>query len=137
VQSDRKRPDSSFRLRYIIGILTGCSTQSVKTIETEQRVQYATGDDQARPDPVVKENRTTKTEETKTEGQPVGLLSGTVHVVGQAIALPFRVVTGSSAWRFRRTRRHDTVQPGGGPEQSPSGMINEQNREGERKSERR
>jgi hypothetical protein len=31
----------------------------------------------------------------------------------------------------------DTVQPGGGPEQSPSGTIKEQNTEGERKSQRR
>lgn len=31
----------------------------------------------------------------------------------------------------------NTVQPGGGPEQSPSGTIKEQHTEGERKSERK
>jgi hypothetical protein len=90
----RKVTESVLIALFAFGILAGCSTQSAKTIETEQRIQYATGDDQARSEPVVTENRTTKTEETKTEGQSVGLLSGTVHVVGQAIALPFRVVAG-------------------------------------------
>ena len=79
---------------FALSVLTACSTQSVKTVEAEKRVQYATDNDQSRPEAVVTENRTTKTEETRTERQSVGLLSGTVHVVGQAIALPFRVVAG-------------------------------------------
>jgi len=36
-----------------------------------------------------------------------------------------------------KTGPDDTVQPGGGPEQSPSGTIKEQNTEGERKSQRK
>ena len=36
-----------------------------------------------------------------------------------------------------KTGPDDTVQPGGGPEQSPSGTIREQNTEGERKSQRK
>jgi hypothetical protein len=36
-----------------------------------------------------------------------------------------------------KTGRDDTVQPGGGPDQSPSGTIREQNTEGERKSQRK
>jgi hypothetical protein len=36
-----------------------------------------------------------------------------------------------------KTGTDDTVQPGGGPEQSPSGTIREQNTEGERKSQRK
>jgi hypothetical protein len=90
----RKMTESVVIALCALSVLTACSTQSVKTVETEKRVQYATDNDQSRPEPVVTENRTTKTEETKTEGQSVGLLSGTVHVVGQAIALPFRVVAG-------------------------------------------
>ncbi|HTN70345.1 MAG TPA: hypothetical protein VMO00_04580 [Methylomirabilota bacterium] len=72
--------------------LTGCSAQSTKTVETEKTVRYSTTSDQAATDPVV-EQKTTKTEETtRTAGESAGLLRGTVHVVGQAIALPFRVV---------------------------------------------
>ncbi len=36
-----------------------------------------------------------------------------------------------------KTGPDDTVQPGGAPEQSPSGTIKEQNTEGERKSQRK
>jgi hypothetical protein len=36
-----------------------------------------------------------------------------------------------------KTGPDDAVQPGGGPEQSPSGTIREQNTEGERKSQRK
>ena len=36
-----------------------------------------------------------------------------------------------------KTGTDDTVQPGGGPEQSPSGTIKGQNTEGERKSQRK
>ena len=90
----RKMTESVVIALCALSVLTACSTQSVKTVETEKRVQYATDNDQSRPEPVVTENRTTTTEETKTEGQSVGLLSGTVHIVGQAIALPFRVVAG-------------------------------------------
>jgi hypothetical protein len=43
----------------------------------------------------VTEKQTPKIEETtKNEGQSVGLLSGTVHVVGEIIALPFRAAAG-------------------------------------------
>lgn len=74
--------------------LIGCSTQSAKTVETEKTVHYSRTSDQAATDPVV-EQQTTKTEETtQTDGQSVGVLSGTVHVVGQALALPFHVVGG-------------------------------------------
>ena len=90
----RKMTESVAVALFALSVFSACATQSAKTVATEKRVQYATDNDQSRLEPVVTENRTTKTEETKTEGQSVGLLSGTVHVVGQAIALPFRVVAG-------------------------------------------
>ncbi len=90
----RKVTESVLIALFALSVLTACSTQSVKTVETEKRVQYATDNDRSRLEPVVTENRTTKTEETRTEEQSTGLLSGTVHVVGQAIALPFRMVAG-------------------------------------------
>lgn len=79
---------------FALSVLSACSTQSAKTVETEKTVQYASGHDPARPEPVVTEKHTSKTEETKSEGQSGGLLSGTVDVVGKAIALPFRAVAG-------------------------------------------
>ena len=75
-------------------VLSACSTQSAKTVETEKTVHYAAATDLDPSQPVVTEKQTTKTEETRSEGQSVGLLSGTVHVVGEAIALPFRAVAG-------------------------------------------
>jgi len=90
----RKMTESVAVALFALSVFSACATQSAKTVATEKRVQYATDNDQSRLEPVVTENRTTKTEETNTEGQSVGLLSGTVHVVGQAIALPFRVVAG-------------------------------------------
>ena len=90
----RKMTESVLIAFFALSVLTACSTQSVKTVETEKTVRYTTDSEKARPEPVVTEQSTTKTEETKTDGQSVGLLSGTVHVVGQAIALPFRVVAG-------------------------------------------
>ena len=75
-------------------VLSACSTQSAKTVESERTVHYAAATDLDPSQPVVTEKQTTKTEETKSEGQSVGLLSGTVHVVGEAIALPFRAVAG-------------------------------------------
>ena len=75
-------------------ILTGCSTQSAKTVETQKTVRYSAPSDQTPTDPLVEQKSTRTEETTKTEGQSVGLLSGTVHVVGQAIALPFRAVGG-------------------------------------------
>ena len=90
----RKMTESVAVALFALSVFSACATQSTKTVETEKTVHYAGDNDQSRPEPVVTENRTTKTEETNTEGQSVGLLSGTVHVVGQAIALPFRVVAG-------------------------------------------
>ena len=90
----RKMTESVAVALFALSVFSACATQSAKTVETETTVQYTGDRDPARSEPVVTENRTTKTEETKTEGQSAGLLSGTVHIVGQAIALPFRVVAG-------------------------------------------
>jgi hypothetical protein len=79
---------------FALSMLAACSTQSAKTVETEKTVQYTADHDSLRPEPVVTEKQTSKTEETKNEGPSGGLLSGTVDVVGKAIALPFRVVAG-------------------------------------------
>jgi hypothetical protein len=79
---------------FTLSVLNGCSTQSAKSVENEKTVQYAAERNPVQHEPIVTEKHTTKTEETKREGQSAGLLSGTVNVVGQAIALPFRLVAG-------------------------------------------
>ncbi|HYA29382.1 MAG TPA: hypothetical protein VEI95_11240 [Acidobacteriota bacterium] len=80
---------------FSLSILAGCSTQSTKTVESEKTVQYSGGDDPAQSQPVVAEKQLTKTKEkTKSEDQSGGVLSGTVHAVGEVLALPFRAVAG-------------------------------------------
>jgi hypothetical protein len=61
----------------------GCSTQT-RTVTTETR-QY--------PAEVAVENRT-ETTTTETRGESAGVLSTTVDVVGEVLALPFRAVGG-------------------------------------------
>ena len=90
----RKVLDAVIIASVAFSILMGCSTQSAKTVETEKTVRYSAPRDQTPTDPVVEQNTTRTEETTKTEGQSVGLLSGTVHVVGEAIALPFRAAGG-------------------------------------------
>jgi len=90
----RKAAESIAIALFTLTVLNGCSTQTAKTVETENTVQHAAERDPARQEPVITEKHTTKTEETKGQGQSAGLLSGTVNVVGQAIALPFRLVAG-------------------------------------------
>lgn len=76
-------------------MLTGRATQSAKTVETQNTVQYATDVDQTASAPVSTMKPTTKTEETSENAGPsVRVLSGTVHVVGEVLALPFRTVAG-------------------------------------------
>lgn len=91
----RRAAESIFVAVLSLSILSGCSTQSAKTVETERTVHYATATDSAQSQPPVAETQTTKTEETtKSEGQSFGLLSGTVHAAGEVIALPFRAAAG-------------------------------------------
>jgi hypothetical protein len=66
----------------VLGMGAGCSTQT-KTVTTETR---------ERPTEVV-ENKT-ETTTTETRGESGGVLSSTVDVVGEVLALPFRAVGG-------------------------------------------
>lgn len=80
---------------FAFSILVGCSTQNTKTTETERTVHYSAEPDRAQAQPVVTEKQATKTEETsKSEERSGGVLSGTVHVVGEVLALPFRAAAG-------------------------------------------
>ena len=91
----RRVTEGIFIALLSLSALSACSTQSAKTVESEKTVHYAAATDLEPSQPVVTEKQTTRTEEkTKSEGQPFGLLSGTVHVVGEILALPFRAVAG-------------------------------------------
>jgi hypothetical protein len=63
---------------------TGCATHS-KEVKTETTHYTATGQ------PTVVERETTVTTEKEGSG---GVVSGTVNVVGEVLALPFRAVGG-------------------------------------------
>jgi hypothetical protein len=82
----------SIALLLGLALLGGCATQSTSETVNRETVQYPADRAQA---PVVVEQRTTeKTETTKSGEQSGGVLSGTVHVVGEVLALPFRAVAG-------------------------------------------
>jgi hypothetical protein len=91
----RRITESIFISLFSLSMLAGCAAQSTKTVETEKTVHYTAESDQGQPRPAVTEERSSKTEDTKkSDGPSVGLLSGSVHVVGEALALPFRAVAG-------------------------------------------
>ena len=91
----RRITESIFIGLFSLTMLAGCTTQSTKTVETRNTAHYTADSDQTQPRPVVTEERLSKTEETKTsDGPSVGLLSGSLHVVGEVLALPFRAVAG-------------------------------------------
>jgi hypothetical protein len=67
---------------------TGCATQS-RTVTTETTYDPAPASASAQTT-----TRTTTETHTETQEESGGILSGTVDVVGKAIALPFRAVGG-------------------------------------------
>jgi type IV pilus biogenesis protein CpaD/CtpE len=68
-------------------LAVGCATH--QRVQTDT-VQY---EDQRTGEPVTVERRTTATTETSTT-QDTGVISGTVNVIGEVLALPFRAVGG-------------------------------------------
>lgn len=86
----------------LLAVLTlgiGCATHS-RTVTTES-ARYSSStvppSDNVAPgssSPTESESETRSKTETESSGESTGLLSGTVHVVGQALALPFRFVGG-------------------------------------------
>lgn len=71
-------------LVLVAGLAAGCSTQRTTT----QEIAY----DRQSGEPVTVERHTTTTSESTTED--TGVLSSTVNVIGEVIALPFRAVGG-------------------------------------------
>jgi len=96
----RKVVNQSAVVLFALSIGAGCASHT-KTVRT-QTVQYpAELEGQSAPvaaDPVVVEKQTTTT--TETQGESSGLLSGTVHVMGEILALPFRLVAGMISLMF-------------------------------------
>lgn len=82
---------------FVAAILGGCSSQSSTETVRKETVQYPAerAQYQHQPEPVVVEKRTTeKSETTKTEENSGGVLSSSVNIVGDVLALPFRAVAG-------------------------------------------
>ena len=100
-QLQRRITECIFIALFSLGILAGCSTQSTKTVETAKTVHYTAETDDVQSRPVLTEERSSKIEETKkSDGPSVGLLSGSVRVVGEVLALPFRAVAGLISLAF-------------------------------------
>jgi hypothetical protein len=55
----RRVTEGIFIALFSLSILSGCSTQSAKTVETEKTVHYVTETDPAQSEPVVTEKQTT------------------------------------------------------------------------------
>jgi hypothetical protein len=70
---------------FLVGSSAGCATSDTRTVRTETTA-YPTGETT-----VQKQTTVTTTPAPESSG---GVLSGTVNVVGEIIALPFRAVGG-------------------------------------------
>ena len=79
------------RCMIVLSLSLGCAS-GAKTVKSEQTVQYPAKATQATTEPVAVEKKTTT--HTETQGHPQGVLSTLVHVVGEIIALPFRLLGG-------------------------------------------
>ena len=75
----------------ILGTTPGCATRT-KTIKTEERAYHS--DTVPATTQVVSDRTTTTQTTTASSEEPRGFLSSTVHVVGEILALPFRLVGG-------------------------------------------
>jgi hypothetical protein len=76
----------------VLIIPAGCATQSKKTA-TSETIEYSSDSNRRKTEPVVVKQRTMETSASKT-AQEGGLLSETVEVAGDVLALPFRAVGG-------------------------------------------
>jgi hypothetical protein len=81
----RKSLSLFLALFLFVVVGAGCASNT-KTVRTETSM-YRPGE------PTVEKETTIKTTETP-EGSSGGILSGTVNVIGEIIALPFRAVAG-------------------------------------------
>ena len=80
---------------FATAVLGGCATRSSTETVSKESVQYPAERAQYQPEPVVVEKKTTeKSETTKTEENSGGVLSSSVNIVGEVLALPFRAVAG-------------------------------------------
>jgi len=70
---------------FLLMANTGCATSNTRTVRSETTT-YPAGQNA-----VAKETTVTTTQSPESSG---GILSGTVNVVGEALALPFRAVGG-------------------------------------------
>ena len=73
-----------------LSIGAGCASHT-RTVRTETVEHPAGMVDRSGPVEVEQQTTTTTTE---TPGEPSGLISGTVHVMGEIFALPFRLMAG-------------------------------------------
>lgn len=78
----------SVGLFLLLSVGSGCSTHTTTTETTQYESSQRSGG------PVVVEKETTVRTETENPGESTGVVSGTVNVIGEVLALPFRLVGG-------------------------------------------
>ena len=72
--------------------VAGCASHT-RTVRTETAQQSAAGT-RAAPATTVRDSTTQTTVVSERHEEPRGLISGTLHFVGEILALPFRLVGG-------------------------------------------
>lgn len=78
----------------VLSLAPACASRS-RTIQMEERVQYPVDEQtQQASKPLVVEKETTTTTTTTTDHGSRGILSTAVHIVGEILALPFRLIGG-------------------------------------------
>lgn len=82
----------------MVSVPVGCASRSTTTT-TEERVRYP-ADGTGQPSDTVVGRRTTTKTVTGPRPAPRGVLSTAVHVVGELLALPFRLIGGLIRWLF-------------------------------------
>lgn len=80
-------------LAVVMVIFTGCATHSRTHRETATVTNSSTAGT-ASATPADGTTTTVHEESTTTEEHPRGIIGGTVHVIGQILAFPFKVIGG-------------------------------------------
>ena len=86
-----------FFILIFLGILAGCSSQHKRTVE--ESVLYSSPTGQGVSQAVVKEEKTVEKTESK-QTHSAGVIGSVFHLIGQVLALPFRLVAGAIEFIF-------------------------------------
>ncbi len=78
----------------VVTLTVASCAPHTRTVRTETVQQSSVGTTPTVPSTTVRDSTTETTVVSERHEEPRGLISGTVHVVGEILALPFRLVGG-------------------------------------------